>query len=269
MTGFSLSQQNISHWFHFVLVVFLLIIMLVEARRYRYYVVSQNRVRLLEMGFYADVILSGCVRSSEGFNKAPPTPQSVALANARRISNAAVQNAGFGFGGGFAFPSSSGGSSSSKESAPLRGGVDPMEMEDSSVDDNGLTYGPGGNSRLGGMRRRQNSSPYIFGTKMSLQSLTGLLDDPPKQKGTWEQQLASSLRRPASPISLFHSIVIRLRRMYIYLIGGCLCGWLVKLSVGDAYGDTLTVALLVPVFVIYAVVALALPFVFRESEEDV
>ena len=56
MTTFALGQREAPH-FVFVLAVFLLIVFLwMEARRYRFYELVRQRVRLMEVGFYGEVL---------------------------------------------------------------------------------------------------------------------------------------------------------------------------------------------------------------------
>jgi uncharacterized membrane protein len=56
MTTFALGQREAPH-FVFVLEVFLVLVFLwMEARRYRFYELVRQRVRLMEVGFYAEVL---------------------------------------------------------------------------------------------------------------------------------------------------------------------------------------------------------------------
>jgi len=69
MTGFSLSNVQIEHYVHFLILFFIFVFLIIEARRYRYYITSQSRVRLLETGFYSGIILAGCAPSTAIVNR--------------------------------------------------------------------------------------------------------------------------------------------------------------------------------------------------------
>jgi len=56
LTVLTLGNSSIAHWFHFMILFFVLIFLILEARRYSFYRVSRFRVRMLEKGFYGRVM---------------------------------------------------------------------------------------------------------------------------------------------------------------------------------------------------------------------
>jgi uncharacterized membrane protein len=56
MISFSLGQERVPHFVMLLAVSFVLIFLWMEARRFRFYEMVRMRVRLLEAGFYAEVL---------------------------------------------------------------------------------------------------------------------------------------------------------------------------------------------------------------------
>ena len=58
MSVLSLNSDAIPHWFHFAIVIFVTLLMIMEARRFRIFSLAQHRTHLLERGFFG-VVLKG------------------------------------------------------------------------------------------------------------------------------------------------------------------------------------------------------------------
>jgi len=61
LIGWAYTFTGVEGAFHLLLVMFTSLFWMIESRRYRYYYIVQQRVRLLEKGFYSGCILSGCI----------------------------------------------------------------------------------------------------------------------------------------------------------------------------------------------------------------
>lgn len=55
LTTFALGNDNIEHFFYFPILFLCCVFLIIESRRYRYYAISRNRVKILEKGFYGEI----------------------------------------------------------------------------------------------------------------------------------------------------------------------------------------------------------------------
>jgi hypothetical protein len=192
------------------------------------------RVRFLEIGFYADLILSGCVRYPNHHNQfSEPLPPASAPASAPAPAPAPAPS-----------------------QPHLRPSAQQQAADDAAGDGDepAPAFGPGkpALSKAQSMSESRNALQQFFHA-------------PEAVDGPWETRLAASLRRPTAPISMLQSCAVRLRRIYLSLIGGVLSGWLVKLFVTH----NLDPALIVPAFAAYLGAAFLLTWNHQEKEEDV
>jgi len=191
MTTVSLANRDIHPNVHYLAIMFVLVFWLLESRRYVYYTLSKERVRILEMGFYAGVILTGCVQQ--------PLHSRGLLTHNKTASTASL-------------------------------GQDPQSLN--------------------------RPAPPTRQTSFFAEHLTS--------GKAWEFKLMNYLNQRVATISLFHSLIIRLRRIYCFILLATLIGWVIKMDLINS----ISIAQVIPIFTVYVLMMIPLPFIYPETEMD-
>lgn len=216
MTVFSLGNRDIPHYFYAVILIFICVFLLFESRRYGYYMAVKNRVRQIECGFFGRVLLG------PEFGKSicgllpvdqPPYP----------------------------LPSYAPNPSPGPTNQPLFTSPWMQPLKSTASTTSTATNSPASrrNATDGGdadtatqaqqQQQQQPSNPPLP-IPVAHPHPSGLPVLPTIQPylNDWTHLLYHSLLHPEVSISLVDSLLIRLRRVYLFLLLGLLTSWIIK-----------------------------------------
>ena len=254
MVVFSLGNERIPHYFFAVVLIFMCVFLLFEARRYGYYMAVKERVRQLECGFYGRVLLgSDFGKSMCGLLPVELPPPGVAQPDASPQPIISPK---------FVSPwtrprtldthASTGSTASTASNSPLSQrnrnlSADASSASRSQTNASHPAAQPTAQEVLSQSQESQQQQPASA-------SIQPFFND-------WTYQLYHSLLYPDVSISMFDSILIRLRRVYLMLLLGLLASWIIKveLDIGlSTHWLLVTVVCLIYV-VAFVIVAYYLP----------
>jgi uncharacterized membrane protein len=214
MTVFSLGNDTIPHYFFGVILIFLCVFLLFEARRYGYYMAVKQRVRQLECGFFGRVLLgSDFGKSMCGLLPVEQPPPGVVQPDASPQPLVSPK---------FVSPWTKPRTLDTHA---------PSTSTASTATNSPLSQRPDGNS----------AAPGGAGIEMTSNASADPSAQPTQQHPSapapiqpffndWTYLLYHSLLYPEVNISLFDSILIRLRRVYLMLLLGVLASWIIKVQ---------------------------------------
>jgi uncharacterized membrane protein len=218
MTVFSLGQASIPHYFHAIILIFIVIFLTMEARRHGYYVAIKSRVRQIECGFFGRVLMGdefgrsmcGLIPFDEPtqydeINEPPRTDAPLFVSpymRSRKLDGTTSAN-----------PVVAAGRAAGVEAQKGR------SLDEESTTMQTTKEAKSAAEHFGSMASDTTQNTNV--PEFSVPLIQPYVND-------WTHLLYHSLLYPEINISLLDSILIRLRRVYLLLLLGVLASWIIK-----------------------------------------